>query len=219
MNRERVRIRFRKEGDLRLISHRDLARTLERLFRRAAIPLAMSAGFHPHPRMTFASALALGIEGADEVVDVVLERPVDLRLVRRRLDAQSPPGLVITEAQILEAQEPKPQVDRVSYEMRVPASRHEALRHAIARLLQQSSCRWDRPGRRDPIDLRPAIDDLRLEGHCLRMELRVTPQAMPQPREILQALGLDDLESQGAWLVRRQVHLRPGGRHRREDAT
>ena len=114
--------------------------------------------------MTFASALALGIEGADEVVDVVLERPVELELVRRRLDQQSPPGLVITDAKILQAQDPKPQVDRVSYEIRVPASRHEAVHQAVQRLLQQSSYRLDRPGRREPIDLRPAIDDLRLEG-------------------------------------------------------
>jgi radical SAM-linked protein len=216
MNRERVRIRFRKEGDLRLISHRDLARTLERLFRRAELPLAMSEGFHPHPRITFASALALGIEGADEVVDVVLERPVDVELVRRRFDEQSPPGLVITDAKILDDQEPKPQVDRVSYEIRVPASRHEALRQAIGDLLRQSSYRLDRAGRREPIDLRPAIDDLRLEGHFLRMQLRVTSQAMPHPREILQVLGQDDLESQGAWLVRREVHLIRGGRRRQE---
>ena len=35
MIRQRVRIRFRKEEDLRWISHRDLIRVFERLFRRA----------------------------------------------------------------------------------------------------------------------------------------------------------------------------------------
>ena len=34
---QRVRIRFRKEGDLRLISHRDLLRLFERLFRRGKL--------------------------------------------------------------------------------------------------------------------------------------------------------------------------------------
>jgi hypothetical protein len=98
----------------------------------------------------------------------------------------------------------------------VPASRHEALRQAIGHLLRQSSHRLDRAGRREPVDLRPAIDDLRLEGHDLRMQLRVTSQAMPHPREILQVLGLEDLESQGAWLVRREVHLIRGGRRQQE---
>ena len=53
MVRQRVRIRFRKQGDLRLIGHRDLVRCLERLFRRAGLPLGMSEGFHPKPRMSF----------------------------------------------------------------------------------------------------------------------------------------------------------------------
>ncbi len=67
--RQKLRIRFRKTGDLRLISHRDLARAFERLFRRADLPLAMSQGFHPHARINFPSALALGIQGEDEVVE------------------------------------------------------------------------------------------------------------------------------------------------------
>ncbi len=74
MIRQRVRIRFRKEDDLRLISHRDLVRTLERLFRRAELPLGMSEGFHPKPRMSFPSALAVGIAGTDEVMELELSQ-------------------------------------------------------------------------------------------------------------------------------------------------
>ena len=59
----RIRIRFTKKGDLRLLSHRDLVRAFERLFRRVGVELAMSQGFHPRPLMTFPDALALGIAG------------------------------------------------------------------------------------------------------------------------------------------------------------
>ncbi len=72
MVRLRVRIRFSKQGDLRLIGHRDLMRCLERVFRRAQLALGFSQGFHPKPRMTFPSALAVGIEGLDEVMEVEL---------------------------------------------------------------------------------------------------------------------------------------------------
>jgi radical SAM-linked protein len=207
MNRQRLRIRFRKEGDLRLISHRDLARTLERQFRRADLPLAMSEGFHPHPRMTFASALALGIEGADEVVDVFLDQPVTESLAEQRLREQSPPGLVITSVQVLDPQDPKPRVDRVRYQIRVPAARQPAARQAIEQLLQQTACPLARSGGRTPIDVRPAIEELRLEGDRLQIALRVDAQSPVQPRQILGLLGLDDLEFQGASLVRTQVEL------------
>ena len=207
MNRQRLRIRFRKEGDLRLISHRDLARTLERQFRRANLPLAMSEGFHPHPRMTFASALALGIEGADEVVDVLLDQAVTESLAARRLRAQSPPGLVITSVEVLDPQDPKPRVDRVRYTLRIPTARQQAARQAIQQLLQQTACPLERPGGRTPIDVRPAIEELRLEGDSLQIGLRGDSQSPVQPRQILQVLGLDDLESQGAYLVRTEVQL------------
>ena len=72
MVRHRVRIRFCKQGDLRWIGHRDLMRCMERLFRRAALPLGMSQGFHPKPRMSFPAALAVGIAAMDEVMELEL---------------------------------------------------------------------------------------------------------------------------------------------------
>ena len=57
---------------LALKAHRDLMRCFERLLRRAGVTLRMSQGFHPKPRMTFPSALAVGIEGTDEVMELEL---------------------------------------------------------------------------------------------------------------------------------------------------
>src|SRR5271157_3319048 len=53
----KVRLRFAKQGDLRLVSHHDLLRCLERMLRRAQIPMASSQGFNPRPKITFALAL------------------------------------------------------------------------------------------------------------------------------------------------------------------
>src|SRR5687768_4212376 len=95
MIRQRVRIRFRKEGDLRWISHRDLARAFERLFRRMGLRLSMSEGFHPKARMTFPSALALGIAAHDEVMELELAEPADAADLAARFTALAPPGLVV----------------------------------------------------------------------------------------------------------------------------
>src|SRR5947207_4603694 len=72
----KVRVRFRKDGDLRLVSHHDLMKVFERMFRRAALPVARTKGFHPTPRMAFALSLALGIVGCEEVVELVLDEPL-----------------------------------------------------------------------------------------------------------------------------------------------
>src|SRR5947209_18807362 len=88
----KVRLRFAKRGDLRLVSHHDLLRCRERMLRRARVPMALTQGFNPRPKMTFALALGLGIEACREVVDLELSEPWDPCELLDRLRAVAPPG-------------------------------------------------------------------------------------------------------------------------------
>ena len=56
----RVAIGFEKREPVRFVSHLDLQRALQRALRRSGLPLAYSQGFHPHPLVSLASALAVG---------------------------------------------------------------------------------------------------------------------------------------------------------------
>ena len=69
----KVRLRFSKTGDMRFLSHHDLMRLLERLLRRASLPFRSTEGFNPKAKITFASALSLGIIGHEEVVEIELD--------------------------------------------------------------------------------------------------------------------------------------------------
>ena len=91
----KVRIRFRKAGDLRLVSHHDLMRIFERMLRRAGLPFRSTSGFNPRPRLIFALSLALGIIGCNEVADLELDADLPADEVRDRLSRQVPPGLEI----------------------------------------------------------------------------------------------------------------------------
>ena len=93
--RIRYRIRFGKTDLLRWISHRDLARLWERLLRRAQLVLSMTEGFHPKPRVGFPSALALGVESLDEVVEIDLAEEISAKALLVRLEADRQPGLHI----------------------------------------------------------------------------------------------------------------------------
>jgi radical SAM-linked protein len=209
MNRQKLRIRFRKTGDLRLISHRDLASAFERLFRRAGLPLAMSEGFHPHPRINLPSALGLGIEGQGEWVEVILNELVNESVVQEQLAAHCPPGLEITGLWVLDLNHPKPTVVRMNYEIPVPTERVPAAQQAIEQFLQQQECLVTREGRRAPIDLRKTLGELHLAENRLRFSLFEAPEAQARPQEILAALGLGDLEQDGIWLTRTEVELSP----------
>jgi radical SAM-linked protein len=202
----RVRIRFSKQGDLRLISHRDLVRTLERLFRRAEIDVRQSEGFHPKPRMMFPSALSLGIAGLNEVVDVDLAGQIGSDELRERLAAQAPPGLDILAVEPVPAGLRKARAKSLWYELAVPAERVQQAAVRVADFVAAATWPVERPGRAAPVDLRATLEELTIEEGVLRMKLSAIHEAQARPRDILSVLGLLDLESHGL-LVRSRVEL------------
>lgn len=207
MVRQRVRMRFCKQGDLRLIGHRDLMRCVERLFRRAGLCLAMSQGFHPKPRMNFPSALALGIEGVDEVLEFELAESCTAERLLQRLKPHAPPGLTLTSAEVLPEGSRKARAHRLSYEVPIPGECLRGLAQKVEQLMAGSSCPIRRPNRSATVDLRPLLDELSLEDGTLRMRLRTSSGATAGPREVLSALGLPELELQGVRLKRTAVEI------------
>ena len=212
MNRCRLRIRFRKEDDLRFIGHRDLVRLFERLFRRAEFPLAMSQGFHPKPRMTFPSALAVGIVGRDEVMEVALAEQVEPQALVARLRPLLPEGLSVHDVTLLDAQDKKAQVWRVSYSVSLPDVWQARAVAAVAQFLKRPSIHVHRSGKAEPIDLRVGVQQLRCTRTHLEMTLRADAAVQVRPREVLAELGLGELETkQGCYLVRTSVDLKTAG--------
>jgi radical SAM-linked protein len=90
---QRVRLRYAKRGRLRFTSTRDFQRALERALRRTAIPVAFSAGFHPHPRISYANAAPTGAASEAEYVELALAERCDPQRLRADLDAALPDGL------------------------------------------------------------------------------------------------------------------------------
>ena len=94
---QRLRIRYAKRDRMRFTSHRDVARALERALRRAALPMAYSAGFTPHPKVSYAGAAPTGVASEAEYLEIGLAEACDPDEVRRALDAALPPGLDVVD--------------------------------------------------------------------------------------------------------------------------
>jgi len=101
---QRLRVRYAKRGPLRFTSHRDFARAFERALRRADIPMAYSAGFSPHPKISYAGAAPTGVASEAEYLEIGLARACEPEAVRAGLDAALPAGLDIVE--VVEAEPP-----------------------------------------------------------------------------------------------------------------
>lgn len=92
---QRLRVQYAKRGRLRFSSHRDFARAFERALRRAEIPMAYSAGFHPHPKISYVGAAPTGVGSEAEYLEIALARRCEPDTVRTALDAVLPSGLDI----------------------------------------------------------------------------------------------------------------------------
>jgi radical SAM-linked protein len=94
---QRLRMRYTKRGRLRFTSHRDFQRAFERALRRAAVPMAYSAGFSPHPKVSYAGAAPTGVASEAEYLEIGLAQRCDPERLRAALDASLPEDLDVLE--------------------------------------------------------------------------------------------------------------------------
>jgi len=222
----RLRIRHTKRGDMRWISHRDLARVWERLLRRAGLQLAFSQGFHPKPRISFPTALALGIEALDEVVEMEVVGEVDLQSIEHLLRRELPLGMELLELQALESSLGKAKVLGASYRIehglqaassatlespqassKSTCENLDELQQRITGILAKPQVMLERDGKQVGCATEHPYFELKITGECFTFSLPTLPQGSIRPSELLDHVGLGHLLEAGATLQRTAVHL------------
>lgn len=221
----RLRIAYAKMEESKYIAHLDLARVFERAMRRAGISLAYSEGFNPHPKMSFGSALAVGVEGEREYLDVELDQDMDLKEILGRLQEQLPAGI-----RLLEGREIAPGaralmavLNSASYRLRVPLAlpvQPERVREAIVSWLAREHVMYAKYGKKGPVekDIRPWVKDLRGEIRTdeviFDLEVEVGNQGSVRPEEVMASLreleGLP-LDLDGMQVRRTGIYVRYEG--------
>ena len=114
-----IRMQFRKTREGRFLSHLDMIHTWERVIRRSQLPLAFSQGFNPHPKMNFASALAVGTTSDAEYMDLELTETMTLDAVKEALDRSIPPAFEVTQMKVVEGKVPSlmSTIQRATYQL------------------------------------------------------------------------------------------------------
>jgi radical SAM-linked protein len=103
----RLLVKYAKEGQARLLSHRETMRSLERAIRRSGLPAGFTSGYSPRLRMSFAPALPLGIAAEGEYMELAVEGSADLEAAMETMNRALPEGIRIADIQELPATMPK----------------------------------------------------------------------------------------------------------------
>lgn len=200
---QRLRVQYAKRGRMRFTSTRDFQRALERAVRRARVPMAYSAGFHPHPKISYANAAPTGAASEAEFVELSLSRAEDPQRVRRALDEALPDGLDVVA--LVEAGQ-QPLADRLQlsrWQMCFPGLETAALQECLQAFLARDEVLVTRMMKRGPRELDARGPVLRAEvpdttegtgsgeepaGACLLAWVRHTTPTI-RPEELWRALA------------------------------
>lgn len=197
----RLRIRFSKSGKVRFVSHRDVARLLERACRKVRLPVAYSQGFSPRPKLSFGLALSVAHESDAEYFDIELTEVVDLSNLVDQLSDALPDGLTVNSLRWNQPGEQSLQeaITSCSWEIEVTGADHDDVVDAVNRATAATELPLERirKGKTRTDDVRPMILDLSVEGPTtagtrLLAELATRPTAL-RPAELVEVLGLEGL--------------------------
>jgi radical SAM family uncharacterized protein/radical SAM-linked protein len=218
---ERLRLEFAKFGTLRYLSHLALARALQRLFRRAGVPLAFSQGHSPHPRIHFGPPLPLGYDGDAEYLDFETSEPVDPSALLARLAATAPQGFEVR--RLIRVPPGRSLFDLIAlqvYRVVLPKQRlpgPDPGGWLLARLSDTAELpvRREREGVVKTRNVRPLIRRAELIGESpdeieLRLELRRIGDVSARPDEVLRAAGGFPAGEEFWWRITRTANLVAG---------
>lgn len=151
--------------------------------------MAYSAGFSPHPKISYAGAAPTGAASEAEYVEISLTRRCDPAAVAQALDAALPPGLDIVDA--VQADASGTVAERLTasiWEIVLPGISPDAAASAVAALLAQPQVEVERMTKKGirRFDVRCAVVDLRvLEADQTRGQLGQAAQEAGQQCAIL----------------------------------
>jgi radical SAM-linked protein len=174
-------------------------RLWERAFQRAQIPLAYSEGFSPHPRLSLAVPLAVGVTSEAELMDIFITKLISPHWFTNAVSRQLPPGVEILGAYQIGLNLPSLQSQVRYAEYRVEVKNTDGpddVRTTVETLLSMKELMWHHQrdtGRRN-YDLRALVDDIWLIDtnklfSNIGMRLRCDSGGSGRPEQVTLALG------------------------------
>jgi radical SAM-linked protein len=196
---QRLRIKFSRGEEIKFISHLDIVRLWQRAFSRAGIEIAYSTGFTPHPRISLAAPLPLGVTSEAELMDIFCIKGVAPQFFSSAVNQQLPPGMTVDKVYPISYDLPslQSQISHAEYKVEVDAGEALAeIQPALDKMLALEHLPWQHMRDTGPhqYDLRVLIDDLRVikwepPAGVLGMRLRCDSNGSGRPEQVAAALG------------------------------
>lgn len=198
---QRMRVTFSRGEELKYLSHLDIMRLWERALRRAGISIAYSQGFSPHPKISMAAPLPLGVTGEGELVDLFIQHRISPYALPKTLGNQLPKGISILSVSQVPPEAPalQTQLRRAEYRVDIETDKTaDEIKPAIDSFLALKELPWQhkRDTEMRSYDLRSLVErvwfiEMRGTLCVLGMCLRADNSASGRTEQVTLALGFN----------------------------
>lgn len=168
----RYLVKYTKASEIKFISHLDLMRTIQRIIRRAGLPIEYSKGFNPHMTISIAQPLSVGVYSKGEYMDVVFTEEVDTKVILDKLNENTPSGVSFLDVVKVEKSETgkAPQamaiIDAAEYIMKIKCTNEKetmASFEKVQNMPQWNILKKSKSGEKE-VDIKPLIKDLNVKS-------------------------------------------------------
>ena len=216
---KKYRLTFSKLDRAGFLSHLELSAALVRALRRSSIALAYSIGYHPHPKISFATATSVGMESKQEYLDIAAQKYLShLDSLKSEINSALPLGIEIIEIRMLSPGDKTIAeiLQGFEFELYLPADidspRLMAIEENIKNFLAAStfSIQKSSKGKTVTKDIRPFIQSMMLDDANKKVKFTVnyTPTGSARPADIIaHVLKSDDDEARQIRVVKTKTIL------------
>ena len=216
---KRLRIEFTKLGPARFLSHLELSAALIRAIHQSGLDFVYSEGFHPLPKISFAFATAVGMESLGEFADIQIRNAISDDMALRQMNAFLPEGIAVKNLRELPSYRPSlsEEIRGFQYHLCLPEAvgpdRDAAIASKLEQFLASATFMITRKTKDKTVvkDIRPLVEDLRLDPKQRRIELCVAcePAGMVRPADILaRVCGFDEDTARGVRIIKKETFFR-----------
>lgn len=164
----KILVKFTKQDRMKFLSHLELIRVIERAMRRAEVPLKFSQGFNPHPKISFAAPLAVGVSSQGEYLTIEVEKEINLDEFQKNLNHQLPEGMKFVKCKYIDVKSKSLMslVENATYIVKcntVANYESSEINNAIEKLMKRDAITYEKRGKRNKIktvDIKEHIKDL-----------------------------------------------------------
>ncbi len=195
----RTLVKYTKTNAAIYVAHLDTQRTIQRMLRRTNLPIKYTMGFHPHPVLTFAQPLSVGVSSQGEYFEFSMLEYFNPSRLKGIIAASMPKGFTCLDCGFIRDEFPSlmAMVRCSEWEIYVEDIKIDNAKSLLDELLASESMMIMKTTKRGSknVDIRPGIFSAscipRENGTLFKVILATGSKGNLSPRDFIKSMDID----------------------------